>query len=315
MTVKRILFFVVLVAATGLAGYLLYGTLSQYSYDEIRESVTAIPLLRLAGALGFAAASYVCLTGFDYLGVLYAGKRLAYPRVALASFCGLSIGHNVGIAALSSGAVRYRFYSRWGLTAEDITKVVLLCGMTVGLGLVSLAAVGLCLRPEEAGHILGLGRSATLALAAVCLAVPIVYVLLSATLRTPLRIRKWSLQLPDWRLAIGQIFIGTLNFTCVAACLYQTLAAFSDAGFVKVAAAYVLANMAAVVSHVPGGVGVLEATVLYILPGAASVGALIAFRVIYFFIPLFIGVPLFLVSEAVLKSRDGIDPKLQAEAS
>ena len=151
MTVKRILFFVVLVAATGLAGYLLYGTLSQYSYDEIRESVTAIPLLRLAGALGFAAASYVCLTGFDYLGVLYAGKRLAYPRVALASFCGLSIGHNVGIAALSSGAVRYRFYSRWGLTAEDITKVVLLCGMTVGLGLVSLAAVGLCLRPRHIG--------------------------------------------------------------------------------------------------------------------------------------------------------------------
>ena len=82
--------------------------------------MTAIPWTRLLAAGGFAAASYVCLTGFDALGVRYAGRPLAYGRVALASFTALSIGHNLGFAALSSGAVRYRFYRRWGLTGPAV---------------------------------------------------------------------------------------------------------------------------------------------------------------------------------------------------
>jgi glycosyltransferase 2 family protein len=54
-------------------------------------------------------------------------------------------------------------------------------------------------------------------------------------------------------------------------------------------------------SHVPGGLGVLEATVAYLLPDAAAIGALIAFRAVYFFLPLSIGLPAFLVSEHVLR--------------
>jgi uncharacterized membrane protein YbhN (UPF0104 family) len=59
----------------------------------------------------------------------------------------------------------------------------------------------------------------------------------------------------------------------------------------------------ALASHVPGGLGVLEATVLYLLPGGAAIGALIAFRVVYFFVPLAFGLPLFAISEYVLTAR------------
>src|SRR3712207_8967800 len=50
------------------------------------------------------------------------GRPLSYPKVALASFVSLSLGHNIGFAGLSSGAIRYRFYSRAGLTAEEVAK-------------------------------------------------------------------------------------------------------------------------------------------------------------------------------------------------
>jgi uncharacterized membrane protein YbhN (UPF0104 family) len=126
------------VAAIALAAFLLYRTLSRYSWPEIAASVAAIPVHRLIFAAGFAAASYLCLTGFDYLALRYVGRPLPYRKAALASFVALSMGHNIGLAALSSGTIRYRFYSRWGLSAGEVAKVILFCGITVGLGLITL---------------------------------------------------------------------------------------------------------------------------------------------------------------------------------
>lgn len=109
--------------------------------------------------------------------------------------------------------------------------------------------------------------------------------------------------MPSLKLAAGQVFIGTVNFIFVAACLHQMLAAEEKISFVQTATAYVLANIAVLSTHVPGGLGVLEATVSHILPGAASIGALVAFRIIYFLLPLMIGLPTFAISEVVFRKR------------
>jgi uncharacterized membrane protein YbhN (UPF0104 family) len=96
---------VLAVVTIALAIFLLYRTLSRYEYDEIVASIVAIPTPRLALAFAFTAASYITLTGFDVLAVRYAGHPLPYWKVARASFISLSIGHNIGLAALSSGAI------------------------------------------------------------------------------------------------------------------------------------------------------------------------------------------------------------------
>lgn len=249
-------------------------------------------------ALAFAAGSYFCLTLFDFLALRYVGKPLAYPRAALASFTSLAIGHNVGVAALSSGAVRYRFYSRWGSDAEEIAKVILFCGMTVGLGLITLAGLCLILLPGTAGKIAGLGTAASAALGMVCLALGVIYLALAAFMRDELKVRSWRFALPPLRLAALQVLVGTINFACVAACLHQLLN--GDVGYMETTAAYVVGNLTALVSHVPGGLGVLEGTIGFLLGGSASIGALIAFRVVYFFIPLPLGLLSLLASETVL---------------
>ena len=280
------------------AGWLVYRTLNQYSWDDIRTSLTEIPRMNFAFALAFAACSYLCLTMFDFLALRYVGKPLSYPRAALASFTSLAIGHNVGVAALSSGAVRYRFYSRWGLNAEEIAKLIVFCGVTVGLGLVTLAGLCLIVLPGTAGKIAGLGTAASLAIGIGCLALGAVYLTLAAFLRGEVKVRSWRFALPTPGLAALQIGIGTCNFAFVAACLHQLLA--GQAGYMETTAAYVVANLTALVSHVPGGLGVLEATIGFLLGGSASIGALIAFRVVYFFIPLPLGLVSLLASEALL---------------
>lgn len=283
------------------AGWLVYRTLSQYTWEDIRSSIAAIPAVNFALALAFAACSYACLTFFDVLALRYVGKPLPYPRTALASFTSLSIGHNVGVAALSSGAVRYRFYSRWGLEAQEIAKLIVFCGVTVGLGLVTLAGICLLALPGTAGKVAGIGTGASLALGLACLLLGVIYLALAAFVRGELKVRSWRFALPRPGIAALQIMVGTANFAFVAACLHQLLK--GDAGYMETTAAYVVGNLTALVSHVPGGLGVLETAIGYLLGSAASIGALIAFRAVYFFIPLPLGLVCLLASEALVASK------------
>jgi uncharacterized membrane protein YbhN (UPF0104 family) len=304
MTKRRLIGLLIAGILLPLFGYFLWRQLQGIDPAEVLSSVRSIPLAHLLAAAGFAALSYLCLTGFDFMAVRYAGKPLPYRQVALASFVSLSIGHNIGVAALSSGTIRYRFYSRLGLTEGDVGRVILFCGVTVGLGLLILAGLAGVLNPSLTGEILRIEQLVLVrALGAACLALASAYVAMAALVRRSVRIRRWRLQMPHLRLALGQVVIGPLNFACVAGCLYWCLAAMGDVGFLGVATAYVIGNLAAILSHVPGGLGVLEGVVLVLLPGSTVAGGLLVFRAIYFLVPLSLGAPLLGIVEALRLGR------------
>lgn len=64
------------------------------------------------------------------------------------------------------------------------------------------------------------------------------------------------------------------------------------------------ANFAVLLTHVPGGWGVMEFVLLSVLPGLDAIGAVIAFRAIYYLVPLALGTLLFATVEgpAALKA-------------
>src|SRR5258706_6189152 len=126
---------------------LVAGVLRQFSWAQVAQSLHRLSASNLALAVLFTAGSYLALTGFDYLGLRYAGRRLPYRLVALASFTSLSIGHTVGLSPLSSGAVRYRFYARYGLSPGAVANVILFSAATVALGELGLAAIALLANP------------------------------------------------------------------------------------------------------------------------------------------------------------------------
>jgi len=285
------------ILAVGLGAFLLYRTLSRFELGQLVDQVFSVSRTQLLLALGFAAASYVCLTGFDTLALRYVGKPLPYRRAALTSFTSLSLGHNIGFAALSSGAIRYRFYTRWGLGTEDVAKVILFCGTTVGLGLVALAGLSILLQPDIAGQLTSLGSAAVTALSAFCLSIPLAYVIVAALSPGPLRIHKWSIEMPPLRYALLQVVLGVLNFSLVAASLHQALIAFHSVSYTTVATVYVTANALTLLSHVPSGLGVIESTVTHMLPDASVIGAVLIFRFVYFLVPLSFGLVALALSE------------------
>jgi glycosyltransferase 2 family protein len=290
-------------AAIGLAAFLLHRNLSQYSFGDIVAAATAVPGWRIAACLAFAGLSYLTLTGFDWLALTHIKRPLRYRYVALTSFTSLSIGHNIGLAALSSGAIRYRFYSRAGLPMGDIAKIIVFCGVTVGLGLMTLGGAALLLNSGEAAKVTGLPRPIVLSLGAACGLLVAAYVALTAYVKRPLRWREWTLELPTPRIALGQVAVGSTNYLFVAACLHQAIKALADVPYLSVAAVYAVANTTALISHAPGGLGVLESVVLHLLPMQRMIGALLVFRLTYFLIPLVIGGLFFAVSEIVLRGK------------
>jgi uncharacterized membrane protein YbhN (UPF0104 family) len=60
--------------------------------------------------------------------------------------------------------------------------------------------------------------------------------------------------------------------------------------YVEFLGLFLVAQVVGVISHVPGGLGVFETIILLLLsptlPGAAVVGALVAYRGIYYLLPL-----------------------------
>ncbi|NNM72315.1 UPF0104 family protein [Enterovirga sp. DB1703] len=305
--------YVLALAGLALAGYLIHRGLSRYTVEDITASLRAIPVSNLALAALFAAASYLCLTGFDWLALRYVGKPLPYPRAALASFVSLSLGHSIGFAGLSSGAFRYRYYSRWGLSAGDVAKVVIFCGATVGTGLLVLGAAALLLKPDIPASFTGLAHGTVRLVGAGCLALACLYLLLAAKFRRGIVIRGWRVEMPPLRLALAQTALGTVNFALVAACLGAAVSAASEARYLDVATAYVTGNVMTLLTHVPGGLGVIETAVMYLLPGTSLIGPLIAFRVIYFLVPLAIGSLVFVIAEVAFRRSGAASDRRRPE--
>jgi glycosyltransferase 2 family protein len=297
-------------AAFALAAFLVHRALRQYSMSEILESVRAISPRHLALAATFTAGSFICLTGGDTLAVRYTGRDLPYRKIALASFASLSIGHTLGLAALSSGAIRYRFYTGWGLSPGDVGRIILFCAVTVAVGMATAGGLASLIQPGLVAQMFKVAPGVVVALGVLLLLAVIIYLGLAAFVHRPIRIRHFELPVPRLSLALGQVAVGSTDFFLVSAVLHQLLSATAEIDYFPLAATYIAANAAAIVTHVPGGLGVIEAVILSLVPGANVIGALVAFRAIYYLVPFLIGCTVLAIAEIVRRQRRiAVDPR------
>src|SRR6195952_51153 len=128
--------------------YVLQREFRHLKLKDIGEALSAIPATALVFSFVWTIVSYFILTFYDRLGTIYAGHKVSYGRVAFASFCAYSLSHNLGFAAVSGAAVRYRLYAHWGLTPLQIAKVIAFCSLTFGLGGMVLGGCILLIEPE-----------------------------------------------------------------------------------------------------------------------------------------------------------------------
>jgi phosphatidylglycerol lysyltransferase len=283
------------VALFGLAVFVLHRLLGQYHWRDILERVHAIPNAKLLRAAFFTCAGYGCLTLYDALAVHFAGAKIPYPRVALISFMGYAIGHNVGLNSLSGGAVRYRAYTALGLSAKQIATIIAFGTLTFFLGAAVLLGFSLVSNAGMSSSVLHVHPWLAITAGAVLLAGVAAYLWLVCTRHAPLKFRRVEIPVPKPRVAFAQIGISCLDMLCATSVLYSLLPREAAIGFVAFAGVYLLALAAGAVSNVPGGIGVFEFVLLLLMPAVPKdrlLGALVAYRAIYYFAPFAIALVL-----------------------
>jgi glycosyltransferase 2 family protein len=283
-------------ALFALAAYILANVLSNIRFADVIDAIKATRGTQILGALLFTVVSYVALTGYD-VAALWQIKHAAPYRVkALASFASFAIAFNLGFPIITGAAVRYWIYSRVQMTALQVANVTVITGVTFWLGVTAVVGFALVKAAEPLAALDHLPVALHFAAGILVLGGVAAYCAWVALEPRRIQLRGHTLELPGPASTMAQIAFGAADLCAAAAALYCLLPAGADIGFVPFLAVYIVACILGVVSHAPGGIGVFEATMLNILPGASQgevLASLLLFRVIYYFLP-------FVVALAVL---------------
>jgi phosphatidylglycerol lysyltransferase len=271
-----------------IALFWLHHLLGQYRWRDILQHMRAIQTSQLMGAVVLTAAGYGCLTLYDALGLKFAGARVPYPRLALISFMGYAIGHNIGLNTLSGGAIRLRAYSVLGLPTKQIATVVAFGTLTFCLGAAALLGLSFLAEAQLSASVLHLHASIIIAGACMLLAGVLAYLVLACTLHEPIRWRKFCIPVPSPSIAFAQVAVASGDLLCAAGVLYSLLPSDAHVGFAAFAAMFIIAIAAGILSNVPGGIGVFEGVLVLLfrnVPADQLLGSLLAYRIIYYFVP------------------------------
>src|SRR5262249_4603668 len=133
------------------AALVLYHVLRDIDTADVLEALSDIETPRIIAAAMFVAAGYFTLTFYDLFALRTIGRKdVPYRIAAMAAFTSYAVGHNLGASVFTGGAVRYRIYSAFGLTAIDVAKLCFVTGLTFWLGNATVLGLGLTYIPDAA---------------------------------------------------------------------------------------------------------------------------------------------------------------------
>lgn len=264
-------------------------------------------------AAGMAALSYLIYSCFDLLAIPYLGHMIPPLRVMGVGIVAYAFNLNMG-SLVGSVGFRFRLYTKLGLDAGEVTRIVGLSLATNWLGYLWVAggifASGALPLPEN----WRIGSEALQVIGACMLLAAAAYVGLCGWSRK----RSWSLrghemELPSFRIAVAQTVLGSACWATIGAVVWILMR--HDVPYAYVLGVLLLSGIAGAVTHIPGGLGVIEAVFVAMLGGKVPhyeiLGTLLTYRAVYYLAPFALAVILYLVLEAGIRKAQAA-PAAQA---
>ena len=287
------------------AFFILIAALLASQARTIEWSKVLVSLRRFeAGTLWLAAlaaaASYCVYSCVDLFARAYTGKNI--PRLLSMAIAVVSYSFNLNLGSLvGSVGLRYRLYSRFGVKPELIGRIVGLSLVTNWSGYFLVAGIAFSFRFVRLPPGFDLGTLGMQWAGLALLTILAAYVGACAfSRRRTWRIRNTEIGLPSARLVLAQIALSSLNWLLMATVIYVLLSGRID--FAAVLAVFLLSCIVGAATHVPAGLGILEAVFIGVLGGRIQhhelLAALLAYRGIYFLAPLVLASALYFWLEA-----------------
>src|ERR1700750_423745 len=281
----------------------LVRTLKGVDTGVMLVALTEIAPYHIALAALCVVGAFCTLTFYDFFALRTIGKKhVPYRIAALSSFTSYTIGHNIGATVFTGGAIRFRIYSDYGLSAIDVAKICFVSGLTFWLGNLFVLGAGLAWHPAAASAMDLLPPQLNRLIALGCLAGIAAYLvwIFTGKGRRQLGQHGWKVFLPSAPLTLLQILIGVIDLGFCALAFYLLLPVYPDIDFVSVAVVVILATLLGLASHAPGSLGVFDAAMLVALPQFTRehlVATLLLYRMLYFVIPFMIAVTILATRE------------------
>jgi phosphatidylglycerol lysyltransferase len=287
------------------AVYVVQREFRHLNVRDVGHALHAIPRSALLASGMLTLLAYALLTFYDKLATIYAGHYVSFARTAFASFCAYSLAHNLGFAAVSGAAVRFRLYAHWGLTPVQIGKVVAFSSLTFGLGGMTLGGAILFFEPGSVPVIGAMLPHWALFLGGLLMWAIVGGYVVTASLFPVLRLRGREIDLPGWRMALAQVALATADVSLTASIFYALLPHVAGLSWLRFLAIYLGSYAAGLISNVPGGLGVFDTAILLglqatKLPPPVVLGALAVFRLYYYVVPLFLAGAMFAGNEVFM---------------
>lgn len=290
-----------------LAVVVLQHQLLSLRYVDIVQSLRHIPhpLIVLSGAL--VALDYALLTGYDALALRYLSIRLPYRKTSLASFLCYAIGHNLGLPVLSGGTVRFRVYSSYGLDVQAITKIIAFTTLTYWMGFLTTAGFVfplIALPAHRHGH--PLLHSLHL-LGWIFLGIGVLYVIRPLLIDKAFSIGRIHFPKLSFSFTCGQVAICSMELVVSSSILFVLIQNVAAVSFPVFFGIFLLSQISGLASQIPGGLGVFESMVLFLLPRNAIrsqvFAGLVLYRILFYILPLLLAILLLGYHEFVKQYR------------
>ncbi|THD65230.1 MAG: UPF0104 family protein [Bradyrhizobium sp.] len=274
----------------------LVRTLKGVDTGVILVALTEKSPARIALAALCVIGAFCTLTFYDFFALRTIGKtHVPYRIAALSSFTSYSIGHNIGATVFTGGAIRFRIYSDYGLSAIDVAKICFISGLTFWLGNTFVLGIGMAMHPWAASAMDLLPPAINRLIAFGCIGGIAIYFiwLVIGKNRRELGQHGWKVMLPSARLTLVQILIGVVDLGFCALAIYLLMPVQPGIDFISLAVVFILATLLGFASHAPGSIGVFDAAMLVALPQFGReelLATLVIYRVLYFLIPFSIAI-------------------------
>ncbi|MGK7954979.1 MAG: hypothetical protein AB4063_06930 [Crocosphaera sp.] len=268
---------------------------------EILNYLANLTTIRKIGVIALTSLGYLIMTGYDFLGFYYINNVLKPSKIILTAFISYAVGNTVGFSALSGTAIRYRFYGGWGISKLKIAQLIIFTHLTFWVGLLGVSGVVFLVDPLSLPKILKLPFTSAHPISFIFLVLVSVYFTVSFFRKKPLRIGSELIEFPSTKISLASISIAAMDWGVASGVLYLLLPLSKNVSFPGFFGIYILGLTAGLISSVPGGLGIFESVILLSLPNTISqadiLGGLIAYRCIYYFLPLIVAIILLIIKE------------------
>lgn len=290
----------------------IWRELKHLSFKDIGHSLAGIPHHALVAGAAATFLSYFILSFYDYLACVHVRADVSYRRSAFAAFCSYVLSHNLGCAAISGAAVRFRLYRSWGVAPGQIAQIIGFCSATYLLGTCALIGSIFLLEPHAVPSFIHMPAPVLQIIGGGCWLVLGVYLVLSRLGRA-VTIRGHVIEVPRTRIAVSQIVVSAADMAATALIAYAVLPHLppqAHFGFGTFLAIYIASYTAGLMANVPGGLGVFDGAMIFALrpylPVAEIMGAILVFRLFYYIIPLVMAGMMFAGHEVFLRGEQAL---------